>query len=116
MTHPDYDGYCGEAGTRNPEEPASAAYVPDTIGACDRYNGIYTAGDEGNVIVNYSASGPAFYADRIPVTLKADLIALLAYNWQDEERDYYAQDEAEDQQHHIFKVMQRLNVWATGLG
>lgn len=65
---------------------------------------------------NYGGSGPAYALDM----LKTDLIALLAYNWRDEEADYYRSLVGEDDktlvtETHIFPVMQRLNVWVTEL-
>jgi hypothetical protein len=45
--------------------------------------------------------------------LKRDLTALLAYNWQDEERDYYEQN-PDERSGHIFTTMRRINDWLNG--
>lgn len=58
-------------------------------------------------------------AELIPASIKADLNALLAYNWRDEEADYYAnvveyEDTTLIDQTHIFPAMRRLNDWING--
>ena len=45
--------------------------------------------------------------------LRADINALLAYNWQDEERDYYEQN-PDERSGHIFVTMHRINDWLNG--
>jgi hypothetical protein len=44
---------------------------------------------------------------------RADINALLAYNWSDEERDYYEQN-PDERGGHIFATMHRINDWLNG--
>jgi hypothetical protein len=141
-----YEGYCGEAGTRNPEEPASAAYLPigDSIGDCDAYNRAIAedaaANDDENpftgrtndgtgvmttdyAMVNQASIwGPTKLDPFPPGVPKEDILALLAYNWRDEEVDYYnvlvAQDITADELNktHIFAAMNRINDWINRVG
>lgn len=153
----DYDGYCGKEGTRNPEEPASAAYVPESVGkilfpdddpflldqaeaaGIDRDAAREALRDEAlrdddpaeleledraelAVINGEYPDVEAFYASRCNHTaysgshpmyhldlFKNDIIALLAYNWADEEDDYNLHENEDDT--HIFKTMQRIASW-----
>ena len=181
------DGYYGEAGTRNPEEPASAAYLPavqgdgtgfgkvwgveefdddpaeleaydkaelavingeypdteayfasrcnhvsqdDTIGACDRYNyesqisgltndGMAVMTPDYSMINQASMWGPTRLDPFPPGVAKQDILAILAYNWRDEEVDYYdtlgSQDISAEELNktHIFAAMNRVNDWIT---
>jgi hypothetical protein len=135
------DGYYGEAGTRNPEEPASAAYLP--AGHFDTPEGsVYIPSEaelddpapleledqaELAVINGEYPDVEAFYASRCnhkPTpelsSVQADVYALILYNWQSEETDYYnelrmAGDDADAKEliekSHIFAVMKRLGEW-----
>jgi hypothetical protein len=146
----DPGGYYGEAGTRNPEEPASAAYLP--AGHFDTPEGSVYIPSEAELDVDearsvfswaeYLAAEADVIAGKYPDIeaalavrhlqeetssrmraarraaandytldrLKTDINALLAYNWQDEERDYYKQN-PDERDGHIFVTMCRINDW-----
>lgn len=120
-----YEGYCGEAGTRNPEEPASAAYLPQNDDS--RISGFTNDGmavmtPDYSMVNQASVWGPTRLDPFPPGVPKEDILALLARNWRDEEVDYYnalvAHDITADELNktHIFAAMNRLNDWINRVG
>lgn len=115
-------GYCGEAGTRNPEEPASAAYLPanDTSGLTNDGTGVLTP--DYSTISQASVWGPTRLDPFPPGIPKQDILALLKYNWKDEEEDYYdtlgSQDISAEELNktHIFAAMNRISDWINHRG
>lgn len=69
-----------------------------------------------------SVWGPTRLDPFPPGIAKKDILALLAYNWQDEEVDYYnvlaSQDISAEElnKHHIFAAMNRINDWVNHRG
>jgi len=122
----DPGGYYGEAGTRNPEEPASAAYLPATDDYTTGYgltnDGIAVMTPDYAMVNQASVWGPTKLDPFPPGVAKQDILAILAYNWRDEEVDYYdtlvAQDISAEELNktHIFAAMNRVNDWITRHG
>jgi hypothetical protein len=112
----DPGGYYGQAGTRNPEEPASAAYMPVSGLTND---GLGRMTPDYSMVNQASVWGPTRLDPFPPGVPAADITALLAYNWRDEEVDYYnvlaSQDISAEELNktHIFAAMNRINEWIT---